>query len=79
MIKLIDAYNEVCDKYPEGPTTHPWKMYEYILQKDIYDERSMDICQRYHMAKDAGPWHDTETTLQIKKEFAKKWGIEPEI
>ena len=75
---LATAYKSVMKKYKFGGGD-PLKLEKKIQDVDICDQRSLDVCDRFRSASMAGDYHDTESTLEIKQKFRKKYNICPEI
>mgnify|MGYP001610239320 CR=1 FL=1 len=89
--KLSEALREVQVQYPEIATLPAYKAHEALIKAFskkatetgtspalTYDQRALDILLRAHMASRAGNFHDTESTVNIKSDFEKKYGISSE-
>ncbi len=89
--KLSEALKEVQTQYPEIANLSAHKGHEALIKSFsekatetgtsralTFDQRALDILLRAHMASRAGNFHDTESAVNVKSDFEKKYGISSE-
>ena len=78
MMALKKAMMEVRSAYPTGPVDL-LALRKYICTVNIFDQRALDIVDRFRSASMAGQWHDTAFTTEVKIAFTEKYEVEAEI
>ena len=78
MMTLKKAMMEVRSAYPTGPADL-LALRKHICAVNIFDQRALDIVDRFRSASMAGQWHDTAFTTEVKIAFTEKYKAEAEF